>query len=169
MGSSLQCYIGPYLRCSNPKVDTVMKRHACGFKECKEFGKRYSVMSEQKFCKECGGPIKDDVEVTERWPQTDADDLNTEIEERLCRFNWNTDYDEDESDYWVPNAEVSRVSDRKLWLEESVGGATPIEDFQHAREIQAFKKVYVQEIERFEEAYAPGKIEVSWGILTAYW
>ena len=169
MGMSLQCYVGPYLRCPNPKVDTVMERRACGNKDCEEFGKRYSVMSEQKFCSKCGTEVRDDVKVTEQWPRTDADALNTEIEERLCRFNWNSDAEDEtgRNDFWVPNADGDKVTSRDCWVDAALEGVWPISDTP--REILAFQDVYATEIKRFEEAYAPEKITLEWGILTAYW
>jgi len=166
MGVSLQCYIGPYLSCPNPLVDTKIEHRACPSKECENFGNRYRVTSDQKFCPKCGTEVRDDVEVTERWPRTDTDDLREEIKERLCRFNWNTP-DKETRDFWVPNIDGDKISDRNLWLDLDMEGAWPITDT--ASEILAFQDVFAPEIKKFKETYAPETITVHWGILTAYW
>ncbi len=171
MGMSLQIFVGPYLACANPKVETKVKIRGCSNKDCENFGHRYKIGSDKKFCSECGAEARDDVEVTEKWPRVESDTLREEIEERLCTFNWNTNYDDEDDiekhDYWVPNSEVSEITTRNLWIDSQIEGAWPITDTAH--EILKFQEVYAKEIARFKEAYAPGEITVAWGILTAYW
>ena len=113
MGVSLSRYVGPYLACPNPKVDRVVERRACATKTCDKFGNR--IYDQTKFCSGCGGPITDDVKVTEQRARTEANDLSEEINERLCRFNWNSCTDDEEPvDYWVPNMDTDKIADRDL-------------------------------------------------------
>ena len=165
MGVDYNTYIGPYIRCENPEVEKVLERRACGNKDCANFGDRYKVKSDQKFCPECGSEVRDDVEVAEVWPRVSSWDVSESMNERW--YQPGTNYDrypfEDGFDIWIPNRSIKGLVSHHLDARRDCG-AFDYEDLKPDDQISLLQDRCKKDLKAFEKHY--GAVSVHWGVLS---
>jgi len=165
----LQSYVGPYMKIKR-KTETITKEYkSCINNICKNFNKRFSLMSGEKFCSECGSEIKilsePDVKILQFWdnPLNNGELIDIDKNNYIIR------------DYHivVPNLFSLRPDKSLLSYGEHSDGAISIKYLEQEflkiqNDIEELKEKCKTQILVLEKFYGKKNISYHWGIFQYY-
>lgn len=147
-------YIGPYVRCENPLVDTEVEVEGCPM-----HGKPSIYAA---FCPECGCTMRL-FKKKARYPKVDSNDAYNQLNDRL--YPAHGSLPDMGFDIFLPNVSYGV---RKGHVQTGELVAEPISTDDVERERVTFKAFFRVEIEKLSEiyaAYATQTVSVLWGVV----
>lgn len=147
-------YLGPYVYCGNPTIETTRFIRTCLKKTCMQHGHYLRTT----FCGDCGGQVE--MTVTPCKASTvHAGDVAVDRSTKRIRY-----FSFGEHDTWFPNETWAGSEDWDLTLtgEREVAVGVP------AREKAAFVTAFQHEIAFLRSIYGETAVEARWGLLGKY-